>query len=329
MFFGAKEPSAPLHPKPQRFTEPMKFLPVFFMCGTIFFMYLVYMFEHCVPRLQMGVDPEHVDGVVRSAAKTEIIACNVITAMMVLCYLRAMFTSPGTVPTGDKHWEYNEVMSFIPSFLVETKKTGDRRHCKWCGKYKPDRCHHCRVCKTCVLKMDHHCPWIYNCVGHFNYKFFFLLLFYSMLDLILIAITMAQSVDKVIELETPFFTMFIILFAETIAVFLGMLVGMFFLFHIWLVFNAMTTIEFCEKNLPKKESDRSKDESMYSMGFYGNITATLGDNPLLWLLPFGGPSGDGLRYNSTGVRTDNLDATKQMQRLHDRTDMGCDDYDAS
>ncbi|CAO3645215.1 unnamed protein product [Cunninghamella echinulata] len=31
---------------------------------------------------------------------------------------------------------------------------GDSNYCSVCQIVKPDRCHHCRICDTCVLKMD-------------------------------------------------------------------------------------------------------------------------------------------------------------------------------
>eukprot|EP00930_Biecheleria_cincta_P068240 TRINITY_DN5548_c0_g1_i1.p1 TRINITY_DN5548_c0_g1~~TRINITY_DN5548_c0_g1_i1.p1 ORF type:complete len:392 (+),score=61.40 TRINITY_DN5548_c0_g1_i1:166-1341(+) len=311
MFSG--EVVEPVRPPPKRFSEPLKFLPVTFVWSVILFLYFVYVFQHCLPRMQLGIDEEHVDTGIRIRGQWEFVAVQVLMAMVTICYLRAMFTGPGQIPAGDEHW--NTYASSIPIFLMETKKAGGRRYCRWCDKYKPDRAHHCRVCMTCVLRMDHHCPWIYNCVGFFNYKYFFLLIFYAVLACQLIMWTQAETVSKIIEFETPFLTMLMIIFAETIASCLGLLITIFFLFHFWLITNALTTIEFCEKTLSKKgEAPKLVGPSLYSQGsIYRNVSAFLGDNVLTWLLPIGGPSGDGIRFGQMDTVPDgyeDMDATR-------------------
>ena len=51
--------------------------------------------------------------------------------------------------------------------------------CQYCNEVKPLRTHHCSICGICVLKMDHHCPWINNCIGQNNQRYFLLFLFHS------------------------------------------------------------------------------------------------------------------------------------------------------
>merc|ERR1719321_454231 len=92
--------------------------------------------------------------------------------------------------------------------------------------------------------------------------------------------------------QTPFLRMFLLLFGETLASLLAFMVTVFFCFHVWLMLKAMTTIEFCEKSM--KKADYNVDS--YSRGFYGNIRAVLGKNPLLWLIPVAGASGDGMSF---------------------------------
>lgn len=286
------DPTSP-DPNKYRFGEPAKFFPVAFIVAVILGLYLIYTIFHCVPLLD---DPRS-----SGRAVAELVAFNITAVLLVICYIRCILEHPGTIPDkelcGDATWEYAPQDGRIgaegqPQILQETKRSGDRRHCKWCQKYKPDRCHHCRVCRQCILKMDHHCPWIYNCVGFKNHKYFFLLLFYATIACHLIVWSMLESVKDSIDNDSPFFKMFALLFGETLAGFLGILVTGFFAFHIWLMFKAMTTIEFCEKHIKRT----GYDSSVYDRGFCGNIRAVLGDNPALWLLPVNPPSGDGLYY---------------------------------
>ncbi|CAG9580574.1 conserved hypothetical protein [Leishmania major strain Friedlin] len=53
--------------------------------------------------------------------------------------------------------------------------------CPMCVTYKPPRAHHCSRCNCCILKYDHHCPWLGQCVGFYNYKNYLLVLLYTWL----------------------------------------------------------------------------------------------------------------------------------------------------
>eukprot|EP00574_Skeletonema_japonicum_P009100 CAMPEP_0201716582 /NCGR_PEP_ID=MMETSP0593-20130828/2520_1 /ASSEMBLY_ACC=CAM_ASM_000672 /TAXON_ID=267983 /ORGANISM="Skeletonema japonicum, Strain CCMP2506" /LENGTH=512 /DNA_ID=CAMNT_0048206413 /DNA_START=425 /DNA_END=1963 /DNA_ORIENTATION=- len=52
-------------------------------------------------------------------------------------------------------------------------------YCRFSKQPKPPRSHYDHVTKSLVLNMDHYCPWMFNCVGYFNYRYFVNFLFFT------------------------------------------------------------------------------------------------------------------------------------------------------
>lgn len=65
--------------------------------------------------------------------------------------------------------------------------------CRYCATIKSERCYHCKTCKLCVRKLDHHCFIINNCVGYNNYKIFLNMLCYAILTLMIICMGMVEG----------------------------------------------------------------------------------------------------------------------------------------
>ncbi|KAG9510250.1 Palmitoyltransferase ZDHHC17, partial [Fragariocoptes setiger] len=60
--------------------------------------------------------------------------------------------------------------------LAERDGFDAKRFCSTCLVKKPLRSKHCSHCEQCIARFDHHCPWVGNCIGAKNHRFFVIFL---------------------------------------------------------------------------------------------------------------------------------------------------------
>ncbi|KJH53356.1 DHHC zinc finger domain protein [Dictyocaulus viviparus] len=147
---------------------------------------------------------------------------NTLIFMTLFSHGRTMFTDPGVVPILKSNTLHDRSAHFgLLSSSSEDDCSSDREEmmlhswggaaadwtmCTRCESFRPPRAHHCRVCRRCIRKMDHHCPWVNNCIGELNQKFFLQFLLYvglsSMYSMLLHSIFLSM--------ETALFGMFVL-----------------------------------------------------------------------------------------------------------------------
>ncbi|KAF9464119.1 DHHC palmitoyltransferase-domain-containing protein [Collybia nuda] len=214
------------------------------------------------------------------------------------------------------------------------------RWCRKCWAPKPERTHHCSQCGRCVLKMDHHCPWLgSSCIGHRTYPAF--IHFLSSVTLLSIYIAIISISALWYAFHNPFTVNEATPIQELILAFIGIIftlvIGSFLCYHFYLISTNQTTIENIspflilrhlpplrrgghtlsdpplEQELSSAQRRLVKDAHgairIYDVGWRSNWTQVFGLNrPFGWLIRiwYGGASpGDG-RHFSRNRRADEM-----------------------
>lgn len=145
--------------------------------------------------------------------------------------------------------------------------------------------------------MDHHCPWVNNCVGYGNYRYFCNFLIYLWTGTAYVMLTGLQIFSHATGRTSQIF-----MFQYILCMGVNLCMVLFLGFHGFLVLSNQSTIELWSNTA---DFDRTSWRQMvtnlrnpYHLGIYRNLVEVYGEGKwYFWLLPSTRrPPGDGMIY---------------------------------
>ncbi|XP_029464655.1 probable palmitoyltransferase ZDHHC1 isoform X2 [Rhinatrema bivittatum] len=238
----------------------------------------------------------------------------ICTGVMFLCHLIVHLTAVSIDPA-DRNVRAKVQSGPVPMFdRNKHAHVIENLHCYLCDVDVSPKSKHCSTCNKCVSNFDHHCKWLNNCVGGRNYWHFLnsvisallgtlcvvLIAFYIFIEFFINPMMLRTNQHfEVLKNHTDVWFVFLpaapiktqapaILALAALVATLGLLtlvlLGQLLSFHIYLMWNRLSTYEYIvrqrhrqeasDKNSEEPESPSPKMKHLQDAGFGGSLVYT-------------------------------------------------------
>lgn len=112
----------------------------------------------------------------------------VLIALILPAYLLAVCMEPGKLQRKyDFIWLVDDLLA---------KGLHLDNLCVYDEVLKSETSFHCQICNRCVEMFDHHCPFINNCLGNRNHKYFLIFVFGYLIFLVTLSVESFRHVTE-------------------------------------------------------------------------------------------------------------------------------------